>query len=195
MSGDRRFEILDRSEHTSFEALPGEFGKEALDGIEPGARGRREVERPLRMLGKPGQHLGVFVGGVVVENGMDHLAGRDGPLDGVDEADELLMAMAGHAAADDLAFEDAEGGDPSADSGASWCRCACSHGSWSRTGPASAASPALRWSAWIWLWDFSVLVDGQRTCSGRLVVAHPTMSRPRRARRPSTKCRSSWVGR
>src|SRR4029077_9949671 len=43
--------------------------------------------------------------------GVDHLAGRDGPLDGCDEADELLMPMARHAAADDLAFEHAERGE------------------------------------------------------------------------------------
>src|SRR5580692_10730965 len=43
--------------------------------------------------------------------GVDHLAGRDGPLDGCDEADELLMPMARHAAADDLAFKHAERGE------------------------------------------------------------------------------------
>ena len=36
------------------------------------------------------------------------LPGRHGSLDGRDEADELLVPMAGHAAADDLAFEHAE---------------------------------------------------------------------------------------
>jgi hypothetical protein len=36
----------------------------------------------------------MFMGGIVVEDGVDHLAGRDGPLDGCDEADELLMPMA-----------------------------------------------------------------------------------------------------
>ena len=75
VTGDRRFEVFDRTEDTTFQALPGEPGEEALDGIQPGARGRREVERPARMLGEPSQHLGVFVGGVVVEDGVDQLAG------------------------------------------------------------------------------------------------------------------------
>ena len=44
------------------------------------------------------------MGGIVVEDSVDHLAGWDGSLDGCDEADELLMPMARHAAADDLAF-------------------------------------------------------------------------------------------
>ena len=53
------------------------------------------------------------MGGIVVEDGVDHLAGWHGPLDGCDEADELLMPMARDAAADDLAFEHAERGEQS----------------------------------------------------------------------------------
>ena len=69
------------------------------------------MERPSRMFGEPGRHLRMFMGGIVVEDGVDHLAGQDGPLDGCDEADKLLMPMARHAAADDLAFEHAERGE------------------------------------------------------------------------------------
>ena len=60
------------------------------------------MERPSRMLGESGQHLRMFMGGIVVEDGVDHLAGRDGPLESCDEADELLMRMARHAAADEV---------------------------------------------------------------------------------------------
>ena len=35
------------------------------------------------------QHLRVFVGGVVVEEGMDDLARGNGALDGAEEGDEL----------------------------------------------------------------------------------------------------------
>ncbi len=66
------------------------------------------MERPPGMIGEPSQHLGMFVGGIVIQDSVDHLAGGDGPLDGGDESDELLMPMARHAAADDLAFEHAE---------------------------------------------------------------------------------------
>ena len=76
------------------------------------------MERPSRMLGEPGQHLRMFVGGLIVENGVDHLAGWRGPLDGRDKADELLMPMAGHAAADDLAFEHADRGEQGRRAGA-----------------------------------------------------------------------------
>ena len=34
------------------------------------------MERPSRMLGEPGEHLRMFMGGIVVEDGVDHLAGR-----------------------------------------------------------------------------------------------------------------------
>jgi hypothetical protein len=45
------------------------------------------------------------------EDHVHGLAGRDGLLDGVEEADELLMAMALHASADDLAVQHVEGGE------------------------------------------------------------------------------------
>ena len=111
VAGNRAFEVIDRSKDAPFEALASELGEEAFHGIEPGAGGRREMERPSRMLGERGEHLRMFMGGRVVEDGVDHLAGRDGPLDGCDEADELLMPMARRAAADDLAFEHAERGE------------------------------------------------------------------------------------
>ena len=78
--------------------------------FEPGARFRGEVEDEARMPRQPSPHLGVLVGGVVVEDDMDDFAGRDLRLDGVEEADELLMAVALHAATDHLAFEHVESG-------------------------------------------------------------------------------------
>jgi hypothetical protein len=45
----------------------------------------------------------VLVGGVVVEDHVDHLTRRDRPFGRVQEADELLMAVARHAATDDRA--------------------------------------------------------------------------------------------
>ena len=42
---------------------------------------------------------------------MDRLAGRDLALDGVEEADEVLMPVALHATADDLALQHVEGGE------------------------------------------------------------------------------------
>jgi hypothetical protein len=69
------------------------------------------VEGPARMAGKPGAHLGMFVGAVVVDDGVDGLSFWHLRLDGVEEADELLMAMALHVVSDDGAIEHVEGSE------------------------------------------------------------------------------------
>jgi len=48
---------------------------------------------------------------VVVEHRVDELAGRGFALDGIEEADELAVAVALHAAADHGSVEHAEGGE------------------------------------------------------------------------------------
>ena len=53
----------------------------------------------------------MLVGGIVVEDDVDQLAGRDRRARRVEEADELLVAMALHAAADHLAVEHVERGE------------------------------------------------------------------------------------
>src|SRR4051812_38148733 len=55
----------------------------------------------------------MFVGAVIVEDRMDQLAGRDRALDGIEKANELLVGMALHAAAEDHADERVEGGKQS----------------------------------------------------------------------------------
>jgi hypothetical protein len=51
-------EVDDGVEHATFEPSLGERGEEALDGIDPGAGGRREVEDEARMPAEPLQDLG-----------------------------------------------------------------------------------------------------------------------------------------
>ena len=63
------------------------------------------MEGPARVASKPSTDLGVLVGCVVIQNGMDELAGGHGGLHPIEEADELLMPMALHALADDRAVE------------------------------------------------------------------------------------------
>src|SRR6202011_63797 len=86
-----------------------EFGEEAFDRVEPGCGGRGEVERPAGMPGQPLAHLRMLVSRIVVDDGVDHFSHRDLLLDRVEEADELLVAMALHVAADDGAVKDVEG--------------------------------------------------------------------------------------
>ena len=69
------------------------------------------MEGPAGMAGQPCAHLGMFVGGIVVDDGVDRLSLRHLRLDGIEEADELLMAVALHVVPDDGAVEDVEGGE------------------------------------------------------------------------------------
>src|SRR2546430_15926003 len=69
------------------------------------------MEDPARVIGEPLLDLGMLVGGVVVGDGMDDLAGPDRALDSVEELDELLVGVARHAAADHGAVGDVEGGE------------------------------------------------------------------------------------
>ena len=52
-----------------------------------------------------------LAGAIKVPNDVDELASRDFRLDGVEEADELLMVMALHIAADNRAVEDVQYGE------------------------------------------------------------------------------------
>src|ERR1051325_10635338 len=105
-----KWKVDDRSDDAAPNALAGKFGEEAFDGIEPGAGFRSEVEGPARVPGEPGFDFWVGVRGVVVDNGMDQLAGRNRALDGIEEADELLVPVSLHAAAEDDPIERVEGG-------------------------------------------------------------------------------------
>ena len=69
------------------------------------------MEGEARMSVEPLPHFRMLVGGVVVEDHVHDLSGRHLRLDGVEEADKLLMTMALHAAANDLAFKDIESGE------------------------------------------------------------------------------------
>jgi hypothetical protein len=71
---DGGLQLSDRSEHPTLEALPSELGEEALDRVEPGCRCRGEVKGPARMPSKPFAHFGMFVGGIIIDDGMDQLS-------------------------------------------------------------------------------------------------------------------------
>ena len=68
------------------------------------------MEGSSRVAGEQSTNLRVLVAAVVVEHDMNRLARRDRNLEGVEETDELTVAMALHAAAENRAFQDVEGG-------------------------------------------------------------------------------------
>lgn len=63
------------------------------------------MEDPQRVPAEPGAYLRLRVSSIVVEDDVDELASRHRRLDGVEEANELLIPMALHAAADDGAVK------------------------------------------------------------------------------------------
>jgi hypothetical protein len=67
------------------------------------------VERPAGMPRQPLAHLGMLVGRIIVDDGMDHFSHRDLLFDRIEEADELLVAMVLYVAAEDGAIENFEG--------------------------------------------------------------------------------------
>ena len=74
------------------------------------------MERPAGMPRQPLAYLRMLVGCVVVDDRVDFFSHRHLRLDGIEEADELLVPVALHIAADDGAIEDVEGREQ--------CRCA-----------------------------------------------------------------------
>lgn len=98
-------------EHAVLEASSGEFGKKALDRIQPRARSWREMKCPPRMPAQPAHHLGVLVGRIIVEDDMDRLFRRHLAFDGIEEFDELLMGVALHILADDAAIQHIQRGE------------------------------------------------------------------------------------
>src|SRR3954471_12909951 len=84
------------------------IGEEALNKIEPGCAGRREVQMQARMLGEPRPHLGRLVRPVIVEHQMNVEVLLYAPVDPLQETDELLRPMARLALADNEATLDVE---------------------------------------------------------------------------------------
>ena len=63
---------------------------------------------------EPGANVRVLAGGVLVEDDMDDLTGRHLGFDRIPNTDGLLMPMALHNAADDVAGENVQGGEENA---------------------------------------------------------------------------------
>src|SRR5262245_65280874 len=98
---DRLLQLGHAPERTAADALLRDIGEEALDEIEPGGAGRREVQLEAAMPGKPRLHLGRLVRPVVVEHQVDVEVPLHAPLDALQEADKLFRTMPGMALADD----------------------------------------------------------------------------------------------
>ena len=90
---DGDFQVSDALEDAAPDALAGDLGEEPLDQVEPGRRGRREVQVEPRMLRQPRPHGRMLVGGVVVHHQVQIEVGGRVLVDDTQEPDELLMAV------------------------------------------------------------------------------------------------------
>jgi hypothetical protein len=132
-------------------------GEEALDGIEPGGRGRREVEG---WRDKPAADDGTLVGGVIVEDCVDGLAGGNFALDCIEKADELLATMALHVPPDHGSVEDVHRREQGR---RSMTFVVVSHGSCAALLHRQAELSAIEGL------DLAVFIDGQDDCVSRRV--------------------------
>jgi len=80
MLGDVFFQSRDQfgyaPENATSQSIAGEVAKEALDHVQPGSVGGRKMEVKTRVFAQPFVHLGMFVGGVVIQNQMQLAIGR-----------------------------------------------------------------------------------------------------------------------
>lgn len=104
-------ELLDVGERAAADGFLGNDSKPTLDLIEPRGIGRGVVDMEPGPPGQPGLDLGVFMGGVVVDDQVDvQIVGHIG-IDMTQEGEELLVAMTPFALGQDLASSDIECGE------------------------------------------------------------------------------------
>ena len=102
---DGGLELGDAREGAASNAVAGDLGEEALDHVEPGSGGRREVEMETRMGPEPTLHGRGFMGGVVVDHEMEVQTLRGLLIDQPQKAQELAMPVARQAGPDDFAVQ------------------------------------------------------------------------------------------
>src|SRR5882672_8291926 len=90
------------------DALLGDFGEPAFHLVEPGGAGRREVQMIARPFFEPGGDFGRLMRAVVIEDQMHVATGGHAAVNLVEEAQELLLPMAGVASPDDFTGGDIE---------------------------------------------------------------------------------------
>ena len=96
-------------ETATTDSLVGELSEPTLRQVQPGTRGRDEVQLKSWMSPEPRFHMRVLVGRVIVHDDMQIEFGRGFDIDLLEETGELLIPMARHAIPDHFAVKQAEG--------------------------------------------------------------------------------------
>ena len=92
---DRGGEFGDAVEDAASDRFVGQLAEPAFDEVEPGARGRDEVEVETRVLLQPGVDVVVFVGAVVVDDQVQLAVAGELAVEVAQELEELLVAVTG----------------------------------------------------------------------------------------------------
>jgi len=92
---DRSGEVRDAVEDAASDRFVGQFAEPALDEVEPGARGRDEVEVEARVTLEPRVDVGVLVGAVVVDDQVQLAVAGELAVEVAQELEELLVAVTG----------------------------------------------------------------------------------------------------
>ena len=87
-----------------------DFGEPVFDLVEPGTISGGVMQREAWMVGKEGSEELGFVGGEVIHDEVDFLAGGLSGYDPLEKADKLLAGVAAGSACDNLAAPGLEGG-------------------------------------------------------------------------------------
>jgi len=96
-------DLQQRDQFADRGAFVGQFSKPAFDQVQPGGGRGGEVQVEPGMFVQPVPHGGMLVGGVVVADQVHVKPFGHLTVDGVEEAEELGVPVAGQALADDAA--------------------------------------------------------------------------------------------
>jgi hypothetical protein len=98
----------DALEGAAADAFTSDLGEEAFDHVEPGRRGRCEVQMEAGMCLEPALHGRGLVSGIVVNDEIEIETGGGMLIDQPEKAQELALSMARHASPDDLVVQHVE---------------------------------------------------------------------------------------
>src|SRR5215204_136987 len=106
-----RFQLQGAAMGTALDLTFAQSPEPAFDLIEPGCRGRGEMNVKARMAREPRAHRRCLMGTVVVHDQMNIKCGRSTGFDGAQELQKLFAAMATMRFADYLACSNVECGE------------------------------------------------------------------------------------
>lgn len=85
-------ELANTGEASVSDRIPGNIGEEALDPVQPGTAGGREVNTEARVPLQPGLYVGVFVGGVIVDDRVESQVLRSFAIQLFEESQPLRIS-------------------------------------------------------------------------------------------------------